>query len=176
MKKILIIALVVAATLGYAVTAKADSVNATVPMTFTVQEAFGFTLSQYSHDFGSIKTGEGAETTIGIICRSNHGRQWTMNIQAPEFTNGTGGTLPSDPGFTMSGWTDKPGEPGEAQGEWLYKTGPIPSVAGGYDFYRSTPAEGGDPFTALTIGLYVKLPTALAAGLYSTSVNFTMTD
>lgn len=174
MKKILVIALAVAAVLGYAVAAKADSVNSTVPLTFTVQEAFGFTLDKYSYDFGQIKTGEGAEATIAIFCRSNHGRAWYMGIQAPEFSNGSGSTLPSDPGFIMAAWGAPAGDPGEALGTFLY-TGAVPSTTM-YDFYESTLAEGGDPFTALTLGLYITLPTALPAGLYSTNMVLTMHD
>lgn len=175
MKKILIAVLAVTAVLGYSVMAKADSVNSTVPLTFTVQEAFGFTLDKYSYDFGTIKTGEGAETTIGIFCRSNHGRVWNLGIQAPEFVNGSGDTLPSDPGFKMAAWTAVAGDPGQALGTFKWNDKPVPSTTM-LDFYESTVAEGGDPFTALTLGLYITLPSALPSGLYSTNMVITMHD
>lgn len=173
MKKIMIAVLAAAVVLGYAVIAKADSVNATVPLTFTVQEQFGFTLDKYSHDFGQIQTGAGAETTIGIFCRSNHGRVWYMGLKAEPFANGSGDVLASDPGFIAAPWGTPAGDPGETQGTFLY-TGPVPPTS--YDFYRSTIGEGGDPFTAMTLGLYVTVPSAQASGLYSTDLILTMHD
>lgn len=154
--------------------ASGDSVNSNVPLTFTVQDEFGFTLDKNSYDFGSIATGTGTETTIGIFCKSNHGREWYLGIQAPEFSNGAGGTLASDPGFVVAAWNGDEGGPGNAGGTFLY-TGAVPSAMM-YDFYASTLAEGTDPYTVVTLGLYITVPAGQAAGLYQTTMTLTMHD
>lgn len=176
MKKIAVVAVLVGSIImGFSVMAKAaDSVQATVPLTLTIPAQFGFTLDKYAWDFGTVETGKGAETTIAIFCRSNHGRKWYMGLQAAEFQNGAGDKFASDPGFTMVGWGAPVGDPGYAGGIFVYK-GAVPS-ASMYDFYESTVAEGGDPFTSLTLALYIKLPSAQASGLYSTNLILTMHD
>jgi len=181
MKKVLVITLIAAVMLvGLSVAAKADSMNATVPLTVTIPAQFGFQLTKYAHDFGSVDTGSGGETTIGIFCRSNHGLVWKLQAQAAEFENGNGDILPSDPNFVMASWTDADDpltplvdEGAEAaQGTGFY-AGPVPSTMA-YDFYESTVAEGGDPFVPITVGLYLNIPNAQASGLYSTDLIITM--
>jgi len=162
----------VIAVLAFSTVAMAESVDATVPLTLSIPSQFGFTLDKYAHDFGTVNTGAGAEVTIGIFCRSNHGLVWHMGIEAAEFTNGTSDTIPSDPGFLMAAWTWAEDEADEAQGVFCYE-GPVPSTSM-YDFYDSTLAEGGDPFVPMTLGLYVNVPSAQPSGLYSTDLILTM--
>ena len=60
MKKILAVAMVATMLIaGYSISAKADSTSATVPLSFSVPAAFGFTLDTYSHDFGTVNAGAG---------------------------------------------------------------------------------------------------------------------
>ena len=183
MKKALVITLVAVVMLvGFSVVAMADSMDATIPLTVTIPASFGFVLDKYTHDFGTVNTSEGGETTFGIFCRSNHGLVWKLQVQADEFSNGAGGILPSDPNFIQAAWTgpavDDPLTPdddesiGHAAG-LFGASGPIPSVAP-YDIYTSTIGEGGSPFTAITMGVYLSVPGAQASGLYSTDLIITM--
>lgn len=173
MKKLFaVLAVAVLVIAGYSV-AQAASISTNVPLSFSVQDEFGFTLSKYSHDFGSIPTGSGAETTVGIFCKSNHGKVWYMGIQAPEFSNGAA-SMPSDPGFKMAAWNGDPGGSGDAKGSFIY-AGAVPSTIM-YDFYQSTLAEGSDQFTSLALGLYITVPAGQAAGLYQSTMTLTMHD
>lgn len=174
MKNTLSVILAVMVLLGYSVAAEADSVDQTVPLSLAVPAAFGFTLEKYSHDFGTVPTGQGTMTTIGIYCRSNHGRPWNMALNADPFSNGTD-IIPSDPGFKWGAWTDTTDPIGGGQGKFPYPDGGVvptsPTV-----FYESTMDEGSDDFTALTLGLWVLVPAGQPSGLYETNLILTMTD
>lgn len=171
MKKMLVITIAVGLMLvGYSVTASASSVNTTVPLSLTVAEGFGFTLDKYSYDFGSILPGAGAETTIGIFCRSNHSKVWHMAMNANAFASGAN-TIPSNPGFKFAGWSND--GPEKAQGTFA-AAGPVPAAQ--TDLYTSTLAEGADPFVPLAMGLYINAPAGQAAGYYTTNLVLTMYD
>lgn len=173
MKKIVILVAVAAMLVGYSAIATADSTNTTVPLSFTIPAAFGFTLDKYSHDFGTIPAGGGQQTTVGIFCRSNHGVVWKMALKADPFSNGAV-TMPSDPGFKFAPWSNEGAE--KAQGTFV----PAPGGSGAVvpatqtDFYTSTLAEGSDPFVPMVLGLYITVPTAQASGLYTTNLILTM--
>lgn len=169
MKKAVVMMIAVAMVF-VAAAARADSVSLTVPLIVTVPAQFGFILDKYSHDFGTVQTGAGAQTTFGIFCRSNHGIVWYMGIQAPQFENESGDILPSDPGFVMAAWSNA--DPEQAQGTFLY-IGPVP-YSMMYDFYESTIEEGGDPFVPMTLGLWIAIPSTQPSGLYSTDMVLTM--
>ena len=169
-KAVLILGIIVIC--AYSTVAMAESVDAIVPLQLTIPSQFGFTLDKYAHDFGTVNTGSGAEVTIGIFCRSNHGLVWHMGVQADPFTSTTNDIMPSDPGFKMAAWSWAEDPDDSAQGTFKYE-GPIPSTIM-YDFYDSTEAEGGDPFVPMTLGLYVNVPSAQASGLYTTDLIITM--
>ncbi len=187
MKKILTsIVLAVMVLIGYSVIAHADSMDASVPLTFSVAEQFGFVLDKYSHDFGAITTGGGAETTITASCRSNHGIVWRLRVQAANFQNGSGDTLSSDPGevfdpsgdtvntgFSMAVWGPAAGDDNELKGTVNYPYGWVPAATP-YDIYTSSIEEGADDYVPVTMGLYLTLPGALASGMYSTDFVLTM--
>ncbi len=87
MKKTLIAIFAIALVIGFSTIAKADSFDQSVPLSVTIPAQFGFTLTAYSHDFGTVNIGEGAETTISIFCRSNHGLAWKLALNADEFSS-----------------------------------------------------------------------------------------
>ena len=174
MKRTMIAMFIVVAILGCYAIAEADVFDATVPLTLTVPEQWGFVLTAYSWDFGTISPAGGAETTLGIFCSSNHNRVWHMALNANAFSNGLD-VIPSDPGFIFAAWTDASDPIGGAQGTFHFPTGgPVPVAQ--TDFYTSTLGEGADPFTALTLGLYVTVPAGQPSGLYSTDLILTMHD
>ncbi len=174
MKKILIIMVAIAILVGYSAIAKADSTNTTVPLSFTVPAAFGFTLEKYSYDFGTIPPAGGGQTTTGIFCRSNHGLVWKLAVNANQFASG-GNTLPSS-GFTFAAWSNADAE--QAKGTFI--SFPVPPAPGmpvpsaQTTFYTSTLAEGSDPFVPVVLGLYVSVPASQASGLYTTNLVVTM--
>jgi hypothetical protein len=174
MKKIMIVAIVVVAMLGCVVTAKADSVGTAVPLSFSVPATFGFTLSKYSYDFGTVRNGSGGETTIGMFCGSNHSVVWKLAISANLFTSGAD-TLPNS-AFMFAAWSNADAE--QAKGTFI--TFPTPPAAGmpvpltPTLFYTSTLAEGADSFVPITLGLYLSIPAAQASGFYTTNLALTM--
>ena len=184
MKKLLLVAILL---MGFAVTAIAAETSSTIPLQLVIPAQFGFTLTDYSWDFGTIAPPGGAQTGIGIFCRSNHGVPWKLKGGADPFENASGDIIPStDPGFVMAAWgagefivdpitelpTTEP-DPGWAQGTFPY-SGPVPDTTLLFDFYESTIGEGNDPFTALTLGLYVWVTDGQASGLYTTDFIITM--
>lgn len=171
MKKIVLIIVAMAIVLaGYSVTAKAASVNTTVPLSITIAEGFGFTLDKYSHNFGAVNPGKGAETTIGISCQSNHAKQWRMALNASPFASGSN-TIASDPGFKFAGWSNEGTE--QAKGTFAV-AGPVPATQA--DLYTSTVGEGADPYVPILLGLYITVPAGQAAGYYTTNLIMTMYD
>ncbi len=171
MKKILLIIVAMAIVVaGYSVTAKAAPMNITVPLSITVAEGFGFTLDKYAYNFGTVDSGKGAETTIGIACQSNHGKLWHMALNASPFTSGSN-TIASDPGFKFAGWSNDGAE--KAKGTFA-ASGPVPATQ--TDLYTSTVAEGADPLVPLSLGLYVTVPAGQASGYYTTNLILTMYD
>lgn len=174
MRKMLTVMVAIAMFAGYSAVATADSTNTTVPLSFSVPAAFGFTLEKYSHDFGTIPPAGGGQTTTGIFCRSNHGAIWKLAINANAFTGGAN-TLPSN-GFTFAAWSNTDAQ--QAQGTFI--SFPVPPAPGmpvpstQTTFYTSTLAEGSDPFVPVVLGLYVSVPASQASGLYSTNLVLTM--
>lgn len=172
MKKTLSVVLAAMLFLGCTVVAMADELIIQVPLSVSISEMFGFLLDKYSHDFGSVAAGAGAQTTIGIFCRSNHGVRWYMALNADPFENAGGQTIPSNPGFKMGVWSWS-SDPSEiAKGDILYTDKPVPALE--TDFYRSTVAEGMDPMVPLTLGLYLLIPINQPAGYYTTDLFLTM--
>jgi len=174
MKKILIVMAAIAILVGYSAVATADSTSTTVPLSFTVPAAFGFTLEKYSHDFGTVPPAGGAQTTTGIFCRSNHCVVWKLAVSANAFASGAN-TLPSS-GFTFAAWSNADAE--QAKGTFIsFPVPPLPGMpvpSAQTTFYTSTLAEGSDPFVPVVLGLYISVPASQASGLYSTSLVLTM--
>ncbi|MDD5680347.1 MAG: hypothetical protein PHI59_03805 [Candidatus Omnitrophica bacterium] len=173
MKKMLMIITAIAVLVGYSAVVKAEDVSSTVPLSFTVPAAFGFTLDKYSHNFGTVNAGSGAETTLSISCRSNHGKVWKLSLKADPFTSGAT-TMASDPAFKFAPWSNAGDE--QAKGTFVPAPGGsgavVPAVA--TDFYTSTLGEGSDPYIPLVLGLYLTVPTTQASGLYNTNLVLTM--
>ncbi|MBL7071625.1 MAG: hypothetical protein ISS26_05600 [Candidatus Omnitrophica bacterium] len=172
MKKALSMMLAVAVVFGFSVAAYAADFTVNVPLSVAISEMFGFTLDKYSHDFGLVNAGAGAETNIGIFCRSNHGVVWYMAIYADEFENAAGDTIDSNPNFWMAAWTYADPASEEADGTFVLDDDPVPTVES--DFYQSTIAEGSDAFIPLTLGLYLSVPMSQPSGYYTTNLVLTM--
>ena len=176
MKKTLIVILGVLVVLGCTTMVKAETFAQSVPLTLTIPAEFGFTLSKYSHDFGTVRTGEGAETTIGIFCGSNHGIAWKLALNADEFTNGVD-TIPEGDAFVYAAWGDTSGEfayEGTFPGEPFDPAPAVPTTL--TDFYLSSVSEGGKSFVPITLGLYLSIPGAQESGYYTTDLVITMYD
>ena len=142
MKKMIVVLLAVTTiVLGYTTMVKADSFSQAVPLSLTILEEFGFTLTTYSHDFGTVRTGEGAETTIGIFCFSNHGLAWNLALNADEFSNGVT-TIPEGDAFVYAAWGDTAGDfvyEGTFPGAPFDPAPPVPSTP--TVFYNSSVAD-----------------------------------